>query len=316
MSAPRLPLAGLIAAWERFWFRGIPPESYALLRIVFGVLGLVSLLAYVPVDMYWALDGIVPLPGGGFGFRSMLLDVGLGTAAGWLYFLGLAFAFVCMTLGIASRWAVAACLVGSVLQKSWNNLPLTSGHEVLIAALFYLVWADSGSTMSVDAWRAGRGAVPSGEVAAQPIWPLRLLRFQVALIYLNSGLWKFFGPLWRDGSAVHYAVSHNIFRRFPQALPVDLEWLLTLGTYGTLAWEIAFPFLILFRRTRAIALIVGLLVHGGIWATIEVGSFSWLIVATYIAFLDPDWVARTIRTRLAKNSKAPGADRRRGVVPN
>jgi hypothetical protein len=294
--------------WERFWFTGIPPASYALLRLVFGALGLVHLLGLTPVSVFWPIDAIAPLPGGGVGLRALLQASGLGTAAGWAFFAGLFLAFSAMAAGYHSRLAVFAALAGSIAQKSWNSYPLTSGHEVLIVVLFYLLWTDCGAVLSVDAWRARRraeagsrggdalppGGAEAGAPATHAIWPLRLLRFHVALIYFNSGLWKLFGELWRDGTAVHYAVSHNIFRRFPFVVPPEAEWMLTLGTYVTLAWELAFPLLILHRWTRPVALIVGILVHLGIWSTIEVGAFSWLMIASYIAFLDPSATARRV----------------------
>jgi len=41
-------------------------------------------------------------------------------------------------------------------------------------------------------------------------------------------------------------------------------------------------------------LITGIGMHLGIWATMEVGPFTWMILATYVAFLDPLSVQRTV----------------------
>jgi Vitamin K-dependent gamma-carboxylase len=120
----------------------------------------------------------------------------------------------------------------------------------------------------------------------------------VALIYLNSGLWKLFGVSWRDGSAIYYATSLNIFHRFPGGIP-SIEWPIVFGTYLTLLWEIGFAIMLFNKVTRRLALAVGILVHIGIWAALEVGLFSWFMLATYIAFVDPkavsDFVARSLR---------------------
>jgi hypothetical protein len=69
----------------------------------------------------------------------------------------------------------------------------------------------------------------------------------------------------------------------------------------TLAWEISFAFMLLNRWTRTAALIAGVFVHIGIWAGMEVGSFSWVTLATYVAFLDPHGLAR----RLARFTRLP-----------
>ena len=96
-------------------------------------------------------------------------------------------------------------------------------------------------------------------------------------------------------------MSQNIFHRFPLAIPPGGEWALTLGTYLTVAWEISFAFMLFNRWTRAAALVAGVFVHIGIWAGMEVGSFSLVTLATYVAFLDPHALAR----RLARFTRMP-----------
>jgi uncharacterized membrane protein YphA (DoxX/SURF4 family) len=119
---------------------------------------------------------------------------------------------------------------------------------------------------------------------------LRLIRFQVALIYLNAGLWKIFNPLWREGAAVHYVVQNNVFRRLPQGMPLPFDHAISLLTYGTLAWELTFAFLLLFPPTRRVALVAGILIHLGMLSTIEVGPFHFMMLASYLAFLQPESV--------------------------
>jgi len=74
-------------------------------------------------------------------------------------------------------------------------------------------------------------------------------------------------------------------------MPAGLDPVLTVATYLTLAWEISFAFLVWHRWTRPIALVSGILVHLGIFMGMEVGSFSWVTVATYVAFVDPQTLA-------------------------
>ena len=129
-----------------------------------------------------------------------------------------------------------------------------------------------------------------------PRWPLRLLQLQIAIIYLNSGLWKLFGEAWRDGSAQQLAANVNLFRRFPVTVPSELDWLATPLTYLTLFWEISFPVLVCFRITRLAALLCGVAIHLGIMGLMEVGTFSLMMLATYVAFLPPSAVASALRT--------------------
>jgi hypothetical protein len=162
---------------------------------------------------------------------------------------------------------------------------------VLVAVLFCLVWADCGYRLSLDAKRKGPSA---NKNERQPVWPLRLIRSQVAIVYAASGLFKLLGPAWRSGAAVHYTTSQNVYGRLFHVYPFPpgLEWILTGLTYSALLWEMLFPLMLLHRKTRAVALIAGIAIHLGIWATMEVGPFTWVMLASYVAFLEPENVAR------------------------
>ena len=135
--------------WETFWFEQVPPDLYALLRIVFGVLGLISVIELMPVSMFWSIDGLAPIPGLGIGIRSFLMDHGLGGVAGWAYFLGSVVVFVMMTIGFMTRFAIWACFIGTEFLYSWNHLPLTGANQVIAYVLFCLVWADCSGEPSV-----------------------------------------------------------------------------------------------------------------------------------------------------------------------
>ena len=118
------------------------------------------------------------------------------------------------------------------------------------------------------------------------------MRFQIAIIYGSSGLHKLAFPMWRDGSAVHWAINLNEFHRLPWAIPETAAFVVALLTWSTLAFELAFPLLVIFKRIRPPVLIAGIGLHLGLWATMELGPFSQVMVASYIAFLEPATVAR------------------------
>lgn len=268
----------------------IPPHSYALLRILLGAIGLASTLGLTPIAMYWPLDGLSPLAGDD-GFRAWLAERGLGTLAGTCLFWGLVASFSAMMVGLRSDAAVFASFVLLVAQTHWNLLPLSSAHQLMTVLLFCLIWTETGQVWSLDARWAVRG-----ELRSVPAWPLWLMRCQVAIVYLSSGLHKLAYPMWRDGTAVHWALNLNAFHRFPRPLPVEAAPLEALLTWGTLLFELTFWLLVMFRRTRPIALIGGLGLHAGLFATMELGPFSFLMVATYVCYLDPERTAKLLRS--------------------
>jgi hypothetical protein len=289
--------------WQRYWFTEIDPHSYALMRIGLGVVGILGLIGLTPVAMYWPTDALTPVPGGGFGLRSALVDAGIAAPIGYVLYAVLWIAFGCMVVGFRTSSAVALCFVASAAQGFWNPLPLSSSHKVLVSLLFCLVWADCGRVLSVDAWR--NGASQAGGGLTGDIWPLRLARVQIALIYLSSGVTKLFGELWRDGTALHYVLQLNAFHRFPVTLPLSAEGLLTTLTYLTLLWELGFVFLIFNRRTRSAVLWFGVMMHLGMAFALELGTFSAAMLVGYIAFLDPAIASKYVNWLTGRFSAEP-----------
>lgn len=263
-------------------------------------MALLGLAGLTPVDTYWALDGLSPLPSPG-GRRAWLIDHGLAVWAGRAFFVCSAMAAISMTVGFKSELSVLATFLALWVQLRWNRLPLSSAHQVVLVVLFCLAWTESGRVWSLDARRRGRSDAAAGTV---PIWPLRLIRCQVSLVYLSSALWKLLYPTWRDGSAVYWALNLNAFHRFPWQLPVTAEPMVALMTWGTLLFELCFPVLVWFRATRVPTLLIGVGLHLGLWLTLELGPFSFVMIASYIAFLDP---ARVAHTRLLRRSRPVSA---------
>jgi hypothetical protein len=286
-----------------FWLAPIPPYSYALLRIALGGLGCITLFGLVDVGQFWDPAGVVPLADP-LGLKAAVTAWRVNSISGWMFFAATFAAFAVMTLGYRARTATLIALILSLFQTIWNYLPLSGADAAMRCMLFCLVWADTAAVWSVDAWLRRRAGLSAESTSPSPIGPLLLIRFQIALIYLNSGLWKLLNPLWRDGSALHYVLSSNVYARFPAALPPWTEPLLTVATYITLGWELAFAFLVLWRPTRTVALAIGIAIHLGIWITLEIGLFSFVMIAGYAAYLDPASL-RDLPHRLMRRSPSP-----------
>ena len=276
--------------WARFWFSGVPPHVYAVLRIAVGLAGCATMIGLADVPTLLAIDGLAPAPGGGLGVRSALQEAGLGTAAGWAVFLANAVAFAFLVVGWMTPAASILAFVASAVLIWWNPWPLSAGQHLLHMLTLYLLFVDSGTVWSLDASRRRRAGIqPEPHL---PVWPLRLLQAQICLMYFAAALWKLLVPLWRDGTALHYALSLNAFQRLPGEIPPVFDPVLVILTWLTLAWEALFLPAMLTRPTRYAAVILGALLHLGMWSLLEIGPFTLTVLAAYTAFLSPDWVAR------------------------
>jgi len=143
--------------------------------------------------------------------------------------------------------------------------------------LFYLMLCPCGAVLSVDALFKKR----AGPVYVHP-WPLRLIFVQMIFIYFVNGLYKLFGASWLEGDSLHYVLGDLALTRFSQLQAPIPHRVTQIMTWSVLIWEVSFPVLVLEKWTRRIALVVGVLFHLGIFATMELGGFVPYALCMYL----------------------------------
>jgi hypothetical protein len=206
-------------------------------------------------------------------------DAVLLTLAFWAWALSTAL----LMIGLATRWAAIASWALTLSFASANPNIDNAGDTIRGIALFYLMLCPAGAVWSVDRWLRRRRET-SEDVYVWP-WALRLLFVQLVFIYFVNGLYKVTGREWVEGDSLHYVLCDLTLTRFSIVeLPVPL--LVTrISTWMVLVWELAFPVLVLFRRTRGVALVFGVAFHLGILATMELGGFVPYVLCLYLPLL-------------------------------
>lgn len=311
MSLTRLA-RGAWQRWERFWFRPVAPHALALLRIAFGGLALVGHLALWPdLALLFGADGPMPrdlAAAQGRQTRLSVLDLAGDMETLQALMAAGAVVLLAWTAGWRTRWTgpLAALVLVSLHHRNlWFQ---HGGDRVIRVAVLMLALAPCGATLSVDAWRRRRQAARAGMGAATPLvaaWPLRLFQLQWMVIYAFTGVEKLRGNNWLDGTAIYYALSDLSFQRFPDWVEPALQSApgqaaCALLTWLALAWEVAFAPLVLWAPARLPVLAAGVALHLGIAATISVGSFSFAMLAGYLAFLSPAGVQQRVDGWLAR----------------
>ncbi len=106
---------------------------------------------------------------------------------------------------------------------------------------------------------------------------------------------RWFKNDWINGQAVYWVLNDLTLTRWPyDCLPMP-KWLIMALSWGTLVFEIGFPIFIIFRWTRPIVLLGGLLFHLGILLHVEVGWFSAVTMSWYPLFLSGPFLERLVR---------------------
>lgn len=271
----------------------------ALFRVAIATMGLFVVGGYAPylVDTF-SDEGF--LPRAAMPARDPLEPGGLLAMVGepWqvvAYWAVTMLALGALLVGLRTRAASVASwlLVVGFHERNWY--PLDGSDTLLRVMLFWLVFADAGWVASVDAHRRGRAE----RAESVPALPVRLLELQLAWMYLSAFLQKLAGAYWRDGTAVRYALMvPSVYARSWAAPLAESVELVRALTYGTMAFELAFPVLVLasYRRPRlrTVALGAGLVFHAGIELLMNVGNFPLVALACYALLAPPAWADRPL----------------------
>lgn len=328
------------------WFTGAERATYSMsgLRILFGI-GILSFLVTSAPDRHYLwgegsrwVDPAVALRG----FPKVLRlvfpkdnPVAFDISYGILVLLTVLF-----IAGFATRLVTPLLLLFWIALSTNSVFLVNGGDTVTRLTLLFCILADLSRHWSVDEWlrrRRGRASIYPGVLTRRiPTWvraaahntAVVLCGYQAILVYVNSGIFKFMGKEWLEGSALYYALNLDIFRVFP-ALS-DLAWQVTpfvvIGSWVSIWAQLLFPVLLLWKPTRYAALVVLMGMHFGIGLFLGLWPFSLAMIALDLVFIRDSswerlftWVAARRRRRRGSASgrrRSPFASRRPTRAPS
>lgn len=291
-------------AWDRFFFKRFNPHALAILRILLGLLWLAMLGCMAP--SWYRFFGAEGLPGvvdPAFEqdpWSVFALFEGVLSIEVW-WWLGM-IAGVTFTIGLFTRTSTAVLwvLIGSMIHR---NLLIVNGEDLVIRViLWWGLFMPLGHALSVDErWRIRR-AIARGETPTpRPLpmmWATRMLQLNIVAIYAFSLPLKIVrDTVWRDGTAMYFALINDNWSRLPwpeliyyRPVSMGMSWMALLA-------EGSFVFLVWPRRTRVPMVLIMTTFHVGIAIVLQnVVFFSLSMVVSYWAFIP----AETSRRWLAK----------------
>lgn len=282
------------SGWNTFWFRPEPTSTIAVVRIVFGFVATLWTLSQASELLtFYGPAGVLPTaPAPQPGVWSVLniSDSAPVVIALWAVTL---IGAVGVTIGFHPRLAAVLFLIGVISFERRDPQILNAGDFLLRILGVYLLLSPAGEALSVDRWRRARDRF--WEFPLRAPWALRLMQIQLSVVYFATLWGKLQGDLWRDGTAVSYALRVYDIHRFPTPSFVTGSVVITeLLTFGTLLLELSLAVLIWNRVLRPWVLALGVTLHLAIGFSIMVGFFTMLMLTTYLAFLPPETAGRLV----------------------
>ncbi len=229
------------------------------------------------------------------GFEWVKLWPGNGI---YWHFLVTKIAALMLAIGLFTRVS-AAVLCGSVAYVLLVERQIYLNHYYLLACVAgLLVFLPSARSLSVD---AAIGFERPG--ATCPRWQIWLVRFQLALPYVFGGIAKMELD-WMRGLPASMILNDRKQFAFVDYF-TQLPGHALIFSWGGLLFDLLIVPLLLYRRTRwlAVALAVGF--HLSNAFLFKIGVFPWLMLATLIVFFPIDTFGNLLRCLFANYSDSP-----------
>jgi len=196
-------------------------------------------------------------------------------------------------LGIGGR---ALALFAWVLHMGFldRNYAALFGADVISGVfLFYLAFSDSCARLSVlNLFKKKKPVRLESDFLTSAM--MRMMQFQICIIYAYTGFEKLKGMSWWDGTAL-WSVLAN-----PQMVNMDWSFLrhiplvIAIGSFTSVIFEIYFPAAMLNPKFRMPWLVLGLFFHLSIGLIMGLMHFSLVMISTYFLFLSPDLLERAV----------------------
>jgi hypothetical protein len=205
--------------------------------------------------------------------RLSLFQPGMSLAMFQAIYLTACLCSCALIIGYRVKTCAAVLYLIAVCAYRWNFLVMYVDDCIVHLTLFWLLLLPVGRTLVLREWLVERGAVwRRWKWEKAPGTATRCFLWNLALIYLVAGLWKWASPMWRDGTAL-YAVLKLPISLTPEFWGPEHLSLLKVLNYGALILEPLFPLIFILPKGHPAK--YGLLValfgfHVGTLATLQI----------------------------------------------
>lgn len=284
------------------WFGQVRTRPLSVFRIAFGLLLLKVAVYYLALGTIFYSDaGVSPLAAvvENYPFRRvsimhLLTEPWQVTTFFILYIL----IVICVLVGYKTRFASILNFVFLLSIHVRNPYLLDSADDLMRLLSLWMIFIPLADYFSVDAWLAQRKnpedtTIPKTTYA----FPVRIIQFQVLIVYLFTGIFKLMGPVWRRGEGVWYALQLETLLQPSGALFFELSplWVLQALSWFTVIVEVTLPFMLIapfFQpHLKAIGILLGTMLHVGIAVLMSIPNFFPLMVISYLLFVEDSWIS-------------------------
>lgn len=190
-----------------------------------------------------------------------------------------------LTLGIGGRlFAAFAWLIGAAFIQ--RNYSVNFGADIIANLfLFYMMFTNSCERLSVINLFRRKNYYKNSDILSSMM--MRMMQVQICVIYAYTGWEKLKGGSWWDGTALWSVMANPQMTTMNFSFLRTVPWVIPAVAYLTILFEVYFPVMVAWPKTRHWWLLVGVAFHMGIGVFMGLGPFATTMMSTYFLFINP-----------------------------
>jgi hypothetical protein len=276
-------------SWRNLnWGQLFAPVDIAFLvafRIVFGLLLLIEMSRFLSNDWIpnYYLNPVFHFTYSGFGWVKLWPGNGIG-----LHVVVMIVLLICIILGLGYRFVMPLFCIGFSYLFLIDKTTYRNHFYLIILISFLMSFMPASQAFSLDARLRPQ---KSGQTV--PLWTLWLLRAQFTIVYIFGGIAKLNAD-WLRGEPLRMWLAQEtdfplIGKLFTQ------HWMPYFFSYGGLFFDLLIVPLLMWRRTRPVAVLLAIFFHLTNARLFHIGIFPWFMMAAVPLFFEPDWIRQVLR---------------------
>ena len=283
-------LSELYNGWTNFFFVEQPSSVIGLFRICMGLIIFIdSLFLFRSSGLCFGTNGTFPLiywKISGFKNRfSLFRYLCESDEPVYITMVAMIISSFLFTIGFYTQLSSIVLFICWLSLTHRNVYIYHSGDTLCRLFIFLSMFSCAGYGLSLDNYINSRDQL----YTMNSVWCQRLIMIQLTIVYWFAVFFKLKSNDWLEGSAIYYSLLNCTVGR-KLVGPTFLKKLCTglrLSSWLALAMEIFIGFGAWFYETRYIAIWLGICFHIFLEMNFRLGTFSWVMCAGLLLFLDP-----------------------------
>lgn len=262
---------------NEFLFKEVSIAPLVTFRIVFSFLILFSTLRFLFNGWVYSIYIEPKFHFTFYGFEWVKVLPG-----NWMYlpFILLIFASIGMLIGWKYKLSAVIAFLSFLYVELVDKSTYLNHYYFVSLVLFLLIFVPANANFSLDSRKKATKTVPR--------WSIFIFQFQLAVVYFYAGLAKINSDWLLEAQPLRMWLQ--AFRDTPLiGFLFTKTWLAFAFSWFGCIYDLSIPFLLSFKKTRALAYFFVVTFHIITWILFPIGVFPWVMIFSTLIFFSAEF---------------------------